>query len=97
MVAQQGPAAPPEVIANIVDFESSLFTAQLNVVGIGRLDADGARGGTAALATMQKAAGRFDLFDAWAGHINPRRAQVERGTSAVQRGEPWWTQLQRVP
>ena len=88
MVAQQGPAAPPEVIANIVDFESSLFTAQLNVVGIGRLDADGARGGPAALATMQKAAGRFDLFDAWAGHINPRRAQVERGQALFNEVNP---------
>src|SRR3712207_2573558 len=28
---------------------------------------------------MQRAAGRFDLFDAWAGHGNPRRAQIARG------------------
>jgi cytochrome c peroxidase len=81
MGAQQGGPAipPPEVVANIVDFELSLFTAQLNVTGVGRLDADGARGGAEALASMLKAAGRFDLFDAWTGHVNPRRAQVARG------------------
>src|SRR5262245_7924829 len=28
---------------------------------------------------MSKTAGRFDLFDAWAGHGNPRRAQIARG------------------
>ena len=78
--AQQGPAAPaPEVIADIVDFETSLFAAQLNVLGVGRLDSDGARGGPEAMAAMQKTVGRFDLFDAWAGHDNPRRAQIARG------------------
>jgi cytochrome c peroxidase len=77
--AQHGPPAPPEVIANIVDFEQSLFTAQVSLVGVGRLDSDGARGGPEALAAMQKAAGRFDLFDAWVGHVNPRRAQIARG------------------
>jgi hypothetical protein len=79
MGAQQGPAAPPEVITNIVDFEVSLSTAQLNVLGVGRLDSDGARGGPEVLAAMSKAAGRFDLFDAWTGHENPRRAQIARG------------------
>jgi cytochrome c peroxidase len=78
--AQQGPAAPaPEVIADIVDFETSLFAAQLNVLGVGRLDSDGARGGPEALAGMQKSVGRFDLFDAWVGDDNPRRAQIARG------------------
>jgi len=77
--AQQGPSATAEVIANIVDFESSLFTAQLRVPGVGRLDSDGARGGPQALSIMAKMAGRFDLFDAWANHINPRRAQIARG------------------
>jgi hypothetical protein len=76
---QQGPPAPPEVIADIVDFEESLFTAQLVVPGAGRLDSDGARGGPEALSTMPKMAGPFDLFDAWTGHINPRRAQIARG------------------
>jgi cytochrome c peroxidase len=77
--AQQGQPAPPEVIENIVDFESSLFTAQLIAPGVGRLDSAGARGGPEALSNMSKAAGRFDLFDAWAGHGNPRRAQIARG------------------
>jgi cytochrome c peroxidase len=77
--AQQGQPAPTEVIEDIVDFESSLFTAQIIVPGVGRLDSGGARGGPEALATMSKVAGRFDLFDAWAGHGNPRRAQIARG------------------
>ena len=76
---QQGPPAPPEVIADIVAFEESLFTAQLIVPGAGHLDSDGARGGPEALATMSKVAGRFDLFDAWVNHDNPRRAQIARG------------------
>jgi cytochrome c peroxidase len=88
LVAQQGVAAPPEVIVNIVDFESSLFTAQLNVLGVGRLDSDGARGGPEALAMMQKIAGRFDLFDAWAGDDNPRRAQIERGQALFNGANP---------
>jgi cytochrome c peroxidase len=78
--AQQSPTpAPDEVVADIVNFTSSLFTAQLLVPGVGRLDSDGARGGPEALASMPRAAGRFDLFDAWAGHDNPRRAQIARG------------------
>jgi cytochrome c553 len=76
---QQGSPATAEVIANIVGFEESLFTAQLIVPGVGRVDSDGARGGPAALSTMSKVAGRFDLFDAWANHANPRRAQIARG------------------
>lgn len=76
---QQGAPAAPEVIADIVAFEESLFTAQIIVPGVGRLDSDGARGGPEALSTMTKVAGRFDLFDAWANHENPRRAQIYRG------------------
>ena len=77
--AQQGPPAPPEVIADIVKFEQSLSTAQLIVPGVGRLDSDGARGGPEELSRMQKVLGRFDLFDAWINHSNPRRAQIARG------------------
>jgi len=77
--AQQGPPAPPEVIEDIVNFERSLSTAQLIVPGVGRLDSDGARGGPEELSNMGKAQGRFDLFDAWIGHSNPRRAQIARG------------------
>jgi cytochrome c peroxidase len=87
--AQQGdvlptfplPLDPPfdAIIADIPEFETSLFTAQLIVPGVGRLDSDGARGGPEELSFMAKAAGRFDLFDAWAGHANPRRRQIFRG------------------
>jgi cytochrome c peroxidase len=77
--ALQGPPATPEVVDNIVDFENTLITAQLTVPGVGRLDADGARGGPEALSTMTKTEGRFDLFDAWVGDANPRRAQIARG------------------
>ena len=76
---QQGSPASDEVINNIVDFEASLSTAQVLVHGVGRLDSDGARGGPGALAAMMKTPGRFDLFDAWANHENPRRAQIARG------------------
>ena len=54
-----GPPAPPEVIADIVNFERSLSTAQLIVPGVGRLDSDGARGGPEALSTMDKVLGRL--------------------------------------
>lgn len=77
--AQQGQPAPPEVIADIVNFEKSLSTAQLIVPGVGRLDSDGAKGGPEELSNMEKVAGRFDLFDAWISHSNPRRAQIARG------------------
>ena len=76
---QQGTPAPAPVIAEIVAFESSLFTAQLILPDVGRLDSGGARGGAEALSTMPKVAGRFDLYDAWAGHENPARAQIARG------------------
>jgi hypothetical protein len=77
--AQQGPPATPEVIVDIVNFERSLSTAQLIVPGVGRLDSDGARGGPEELSKMDKTLGRFDLFDAWIGDSNPRRAQIARG------------------
>jgi hypothetical protein len=42
--AQAGPTpAPTPVVEDIVAFEESLFTAQLIVPGVGRLDSDGAR------------------------------------------------------
>jgi mono/diheme cytochrome c family protein len=82
---QQGQPAPPEVIADIVGFEESLSSAQLIVPGVGRLDSDGARGGPEALSAMPKVAGRFDIFDAWAGDGNPRRAQIARGQEVFNR------------
>ena len=77
--AQQGPPAPQSVLDEIVAFEESLFTGQLIALGVGRLDDDGARGGPEALAAMTKAPGPFDLYDAWRGSDNPRRAQIARG------------------
>lgn len=77
--ALQGPTPTPEMIDEIVNFESSLFTAQLTVPGVGHLDADGARGGPEALSKMSKVEGEFDLFDAWKGDANPKRAQIARG------------------
>jgi cytochrome c peroxidase len=77
--AMQGPPPKPEVIDDIVDFETSLFTAQVTVQGVGRLDSDGARGGPEALSKMSAVEGRFDLFDAWANDANPKRAQIVRG------------------
>lgn len=86
--AQQGPPAPPEVIADMVAFEESLFSAQLILPGVGRLDSDGARGGPEALSAMLKTAGRFDLFDAWANDENPRRAQIARGQELFNNTNP---------
>lgn len=77
--ALQGPPATPEVINDIVDFQTSLLTAQVTMQGIGRLDADGARGGVEALSTMKKEEGGFNIFDAWANHSDPQRAQIARG------------------
>ncbi|HEX8709448.1 MAG TPA: hypothetical protein VF723_14480 [Pyrinomonadaceae bacterium] len=77
--ALQGPPPTAEVVNDIVDFEESLWTAQLTVPEVGRLDADGARGGPQALSTMSKVEGGFDLFDAWANDANPKRAQIARG------------------
>lgn len=86
--AQQGAPASAEVITDIVNFESSLFTAQLIVPGVGRLSSGGALGGPEALSLMDKVAGRFDLFDAWANHGNPRRQQIHRGQELFNNQNP---------
>jgi hypothetical protein len=77
--AMQGTPPSTEVVEDIVDFESSLWTAQVTVPGVGRLDADGARGGPEALSKMSMVEGEFNLFDAWADDANPKRAQIARG------------------
>jgi cytochrome c peroxidase len=77
--ALQGPPATPEIINDMIDFETSLITAQVTAQGVGRLDADGARGGAEALSTMKKVEGGFNLFAAWAKSDNPKRAQIARG------------------
>lgn len=77
--AQQGPPASDATIFAIVDYELALSHAQLIVPGVGRLDSDGARGGPEAQADQALVSGRFDLYDAWIGDENPRRAQIARG------------------
>jgi len=77
--AQQGQPAPPEVIAEIVAFETTLSTAQAVSFTAGLLNAAGARGGAEELSRMTPAAGRFDLFDAWMDSRVPARAQIARG------------------
>src|SRR5262245_39576685 len=66
------------IIPDIVGFETSLFTAQRIVPGVGELSSDGARGGPEAMSFMTKVAGRFDLYDAWANHGDPKRRQIFR-------------------
>jgi cytochrome c peroxidase len=74
------PAPYNVTIPNIVNFEFALFTAQLIVPGVGRLDSDGAKGGPEALSEIQtQVAGPFNLFDAWEHSGNPRRRQIFRG------------------
>jgi hypothetical protein len=86
--AQQGQPAPAEVIADIVDFETSLSTAQVYSFGVGFLDAAGARGGPEELSHMMPARGRFDLFDAWLDVRNPARAQIARGQELFNNRNP---------
>jgi hypothetical protein len=76
---QQGSAPLPEVILDIVDFESALSTAQLIVPGVGNLSENGGRGGPERLSQQALEGGRWDLYDAWIGHHSPRKAQIARG------------------
>ena len=77
--AQQGMPATDAVINAIVDQELAFSHAQLYMWGVGRLDAAGAHGGPAAAAAQPLVAGRFDLYDAWIGSHNSKRAQIARG------------------
>jgi cytochrome c peroxidase len=86
--AQQGQPAPAQVITDIVNFETTLSTAQAISFTVGFLDARGARGGAEALSRMTRAAGRFDLFDAWIGSRVPSRAQVARGQDLFNHRNP---------
>jgi hypothetical protein len=86
--AQQGQPAPPEVIADIVNFEMSLSTAQALSFTVGFLDRGGARGAAEALSHMTATAGRFDLFDAWANSPIPHRAQIARGQELFNNPNP---------
>jgi cytochrome c peroxidase len=77
--AQQGGTPSDAVVAEIAEYEDQLSHAQIILRGVGRLDADGARGGPAHAAVQPLIAGRFDLYDAWQHSENPRRLQVWRG------------------
>lgn len=77
--AQEGQPAPAQVIADIVNFETTLSTAQAVSFAAGSLSAHRARGGAEELSGMIRAAGRFDLFDAWMDSPVPSRAQIARG------------------
>ncbi len=85
--AQGGPPPADEVVAEIVDTELGFSHAQLIVWGVGRLDADGARGGPAHAAAQPLVQGRFDLFDAWEHSENPRRRQIWRGQQLFNDGD----------
>lgn len=89
--ATQGHAARPTPLSDatqqaIVTYEAGLFNAQITNPVAGRLDADGARGGAAALATQAFVAGRFDLFDAYATSENPKRRAIFRGQELFNNG-----------
>jgi len=86
--AQQGAPAPREVIADIVDFEIELFTAQTIVHGVGNLMENGSTGGPEQLASQARVAGRFDLFDGWIGDKNAKRAQIARGQELFNNPNP---------
>ncbi|HEX6245653.1 MAG TPA: hypothetical protein VFZ61_32235, partial [Polyangiales bacterium] len=87
--AQQGtPPANETIVQEIVEYEKALSHAQLIVRGVGRLDAGGAHGGPEHLSAQPLVAGRFDLFDAWIGATNPRRAQIARGQEIFNNPRP---------
>jgi hypothetical protein len=79
--AQEGDLPPLDspIVVDIVDFETSLSTAQIFSFRAGLLDAGGARGGPEALSLMTRVAGRFDLFDAWINSPIAARAKIARG------------------
>ena len=85
--AQEGPPASVATIDEIVDYEAMMSNAQLIVQGVGRLDSGGATGGPEAHASQPLVVGRFDLFDAWENHGNPRRAQIFRGQQLFNNGD----------
>jgi cytochrome c peroxidase len=87
--AQAGAALSPGVLASIVDFVLSLFTAQESETAAGSVSIDGANGGSLFLSTVPFTVGEnrapnpirqdvFHLFDLWAGQVE-RRDAVARG------------------
>ncbi len=82
---QAGAAPAPETVDAIVAYESALSFAQVAVLGAGRLDECGARGGARNLSQQPFVSGRFDLFDSWRQGVasgkcaSKARAQIARG------------------
>jgi hypothetical protein len=86
--AQQGHAAPADVISAIVNFETTLSAAQQSSFSAGILNAGGARGGPQELSGMPKAPGRFDLFDAWMNSPVEARVRIARGQQLFNNPNP---------
>ncbi|HLU68513.1 MAG TPA: hypothetical protein VKZ63_19650, partial [Kofleriaceae bacterium] len=57
---------PQEILDEMVGFEIALSNAQILDLRAGYLGDDGARGGPQPISEMERVAGPFDLFDAWA-------------------------------
>lgn len=86
--AQQG--VPDEkVVQEIVNYEKSLFHAQL-ILGEGdlALTDGGAKGGPQNLSKQAFVAGPFTLFDAWSGQSNALKAQIARGQALFNNPKP---------
>lgn len=87
--AQEGtPPANEVIVEEIVQFEKSLSHAQAVSFTAGRLDVAGAHGGPENLSTQPLVNGRFDLYDAWIGSHNPKRAQIARGQELFNNPRP---------
>jgi cytochrome c peroxidase len=89
--AQQGTAPANETIVEaIVDYEEALSHAQIIYTGVGwldRLDENGGRGGPRNFSLQSFLGGRFDLYDAWIGDNNEKRAQIARGQELFNNGK----------
>jgi len=96
--AQAAEGLTPEEQNALVDFELSLFTAQVRDNRAGRLDADGAAGGPEALSGQRPGAATtpFTLFTAWAGLVQPVTARSD-ARLAVAVGEDIFNNLKFGP
>jgi cytochrome c peroxidase len=88
-------AIAPELIAALVQFEGSLFTAQVTDLGAGALDENGARGGPEKIASFLPAAsGLFKkppvpkdrLFNDWLKY-DGKKGDRKRAMASIARGE----------
>jgi len=98
---QRDPANPVPLAQGqqAADLFLGLFFAQISDRRAGRLDAAGAKGGPAFLATVPFALGMndpaapgfsrkvFDIYDAWAGSGNSARARIARGQDVFNNNE----------